>query len=192
MSFTCRLTIFELTLSEKQWWIRKQWWILCLRALILTWDGNCEKKTPINVVFLFCREINVTLPYETRNNGSLYVHMIVTPHGQGPFTSQRSMRTSSKITTYTYPKAETFNLMGDSADTEKVGTPCYCNVIWQLLHVIDFLNLLQHLMFIFFLWSVSLIQDHCGIMINIFSCVCALYNYCNQGVSAGNISLEYR
>lgn len=64
----------------------------------------------------FLRDFNVTLPLKTRNNGSLYVHAFLLPLGESPFTSPRAMFMSSRLTTYTVPKAEAFSLLGESSN----------------------------------------------------------------------------
>ncbi|KAL7302490.1 cleft lip and palate transmembrane protein 1-like protein [Trichogramma pretiosum] len=65
----------------------------------------------------------IDIPAKTRNNGTLYLHVIVSPQSfikGGQFMDFkedfRSIYTLIKLTDYAIPKAETFNLLGEETD----------------------------------------------------------------------------
>lgn len=76
----------------------------------------------IVLCFFFCRNIEVNIPSKTRQNGTLFLHVILTSdNGQvewknlqrdGPTVIQRVA-----LTDYMIPKAATFNLLGDAVRT---------------------------------------------------------------------------
>ncbi|XP_070575633.1 lipid scramblase CLPTM1L-like [Ptychodera flava] len=67
----------------------------------------------------FERDINVSLPTKTVNNGTLYAYVYVSPRGQVPFQNQLSSVQMTSLTVYTVPQTQYINLIG-GADEEKV------------------------------------------------------------------------
>lgn len=63
-------------------------------------------------MYFLYRDFNVSIPSKTKNNGTLYVHVLLLPRDKNDFSSH--VRYSiTRITTHTVPQAEAFNLMGN-------------------------------------------------------------------------------
>ncbi|XP_060084173.1 lipid scramblase CLPTM1L-like [Ylistrum balloti] len=60
------------------------------------------------------KELNVSMPWKTRRNGTLYIHVFVHPKGEDPFESTYSVHTLVSMTTYALPQAGFFSLLGDN------------------------------------------------------------------------------
>ncbi len=73
----------------------------------------------------------MSIPYETRLNGSLYIHIIVHPYGTHPFRSGDSIKTRTTVTTYAFAQAEAFNLMSDTSKqvTQHISYTHKCNTL---------------------------------------------------------------
>lgn len=56
-------------------------------------------------------DVNLTLPYSTRRNGSLYAFVYVYPIGKSPFDNEKSTFQSYQLTKYAIPKDKAFNLI---------------------------------------------------------------------------------
>ena len=64
------------------------------------------------------RSINVTLPFATRRNGSLYGYVFVHPIDVSPFSMlyKKSTFQMHKLTQYAIPKDKSFNLIGGNKE----------------------------------------------------------------------------
>lgn len=75
-----------------------------------------EKKQKTKAVSLcFCRQVNVTLPEETRNNGTLHAVIYVHKSGVSPLEDSREVHSATQLTTYTTPTRD-----GGQRDVQKV------------------------------------------------------------------------
>ncbi|XP_064641107.1 lipid scramblase CLPTM1L-like [Lineus longissimus] len=77
------------------------------------------KNASIDVNDVFEVSLNVTLPRKTRNNGTLYAHVFISPHGESSLSGRRSSYAISQLTTYMIRKADTFNLIGDKSSQKR-------------------------------------------------------------------------
>ena len=66
----------------------------------------------ILICFYCTRTVNVTLPISTMQNGSLYLHVFLYPHGESAFTGKRSVHQVIPVTEHKIPVSY-FSLMGD-------------------------------------------------------------------------------
>ncbi|KAK3085426.1 hypothetical protein FSP39_003122 [Pinctada imbricata] len=66
------------------------------------------------------KSFNISIPYKTRRNGTLYVHAFLVPKGGDPLVNDYMVHQNCPLTTYTYPKAEVFSLMGDSRKNDSL------------------------------------------------------------------------
>uniref|UniRef100_A0A3Q3W5F0 Lipid scramblase CLPTM1L n=1 Tax=Mola mola TaxID=94237 RepID=A0A3Q3W5F0_MOLML len=74
-----------------------------------------EKKQKTKAVSLcFCRQVNVTLPEETRNNGTLHAVIYVHKSGVSPLEDSREVHSATQLTTYTTPTRD-----GGQRDVQK-------------------------------------------------------------------------
>ena len=65
------------------------------------------------------REVNVSLPQSTLNNGSLYVHVFLGPKGKSPLNyadRQYMSAVTAPLTRYAMPETDTFNLITGSSE----------------------------------------------------------------------------
>jgi hypothetical protein len=81
-------------------------------------------------------QIQIKIPRQTRNNGSLFIHAILLPKSYDsvdPFAASWYLVQTTSITTFHIPQAEAFKLMGDSPEdktsqkkpqTKTVGQEC--------------------------------------------------------------------
>ncbi|ESO82684.1 hypothetical protein LOTGIDRAFT_108820 [Lottia gigantea] len=60
------------------------------------------------------REFNVSIPWKTRKNGTLFAHVFVLPKKSDPFVSELVSHSYTSLTTYAIPKALAINLLGNS------------------------------------------------------------------------------
>lgn len=72
------------------------------------------KNSTIDVHDTMEQTVNVSLPFKTRNNGSLYLHAFLVPTGKDPFATKFVSYQYTQITTYSLPQSEFFSLIGDS------------------------------------------------------------------------------
>ncbi|XP_033626707.1 cleft lip and palate transmembrane protein 1-like protein [Asterias rubens] len=61
----------------------------------------------------FVRSVNVSLPKKTRNNGTLFVHVIVHPHGESALHNRLASYQRAPLTKYAVPRSEEFNLLSE-------------------------------------------------------------------------------
>lgn len=69
--------------------------------------------------FFPCREVNVSLPRSTLNNGSLYVHVFLGPKGKSPLNyadRQYMSAVTAPLTRHAVPETDTFNLITGSSE----------------------------------------------------------------------------
>ncbi|XP_064598967.1 lipid scramblase CLPTM1L-like [Liolophura sinensis] len=69
------------------------------------------------------RTFNVSIPVKTRQNGTLFAHVFVFPRGENPLSSVHRSYQSSALTTYTYPRSQTFNLLTEDQSAVNVTEP---------------------------------------------------------------------
>ncbi|PVD21249.1 hypothetical protein C0Q70_19420 [Pomacea canaliculata] len=69
------------------------------------------------------KEVNVSIPKSTRNNGTLYLHAILYPKGKSNSPGSELAHTSTLITAYSLPQAVFINLLGDNPSNETTKPP---------------------------------------------------------------------
>uniref|UniRef100_A0A1I7W7G9 Lipid scramblase CLPTM1L n=1 Tax=Heterorhabditis bacteriophora TaxID=37862 RepID=A0A1I7W7G9_HETBA len=75
------------------------------------------------VFFLYYNSVNISLPPSTLRNGTLFVHCYLLPHdysGENPYSANWNVQQSGQLTTYQVPSPETFRLISDKREPEKV------------------------------------------------------------------------
>ena len=63
--------------------------------------------------------MNVSLPQQTRDNGSLYGHIFIYPAGVSPFDSPYTSHAFAPLTVYSLPQDESINLLSSDEKTKR-------------------------------------------------------------------------
>ncbi|XP_052816394.1 lipid scramblase CLPTM1L-like [Mya arenaria] len=66
------------------------------------------------------KELNVTIPRQTRRNGTMFLHAFLYPKKHDPFSSKYVSYIQVPITTYMIPQSSVFNLLRDDAKDIKM------------------------------------------------------------------------
>ena len=64
--------------------------------------------------------MNVSLPQQTRDNGSLYGHIFIYPAGVSPFDSPYTSHAFAPLTVYSLPQDESINLLSSDEKPKEV------------------------------------------------------------------------
>ena len=67
------------------------------------------------IVLTINRSVNVSIPRNTRNNGTLFAHVFVYPHGLSPFDNYYTSYAIEELTVFAIPKDESVHLLSNSA-----------------------------------------------------------------------------
>lgn len=70
----------------------------------------------------FGTTLNVSLPQQTRENGSLYAHVFVYPRGVSPFSSQYASHAIAPLTVYSLRQDESVNLLNSDENLKEKTT----------------------------------------------------------------------
>lgn len=74
-----------------------------------------------NVLILYFRTVNVSVPKKTRNNGTLYAYIFLHHAGVLPWHDGKQVHIVSPLTTYMVPKPEEINLLTGESTTQVGG-----------------------------------------------------------------------
>jgi len=85
--------------------------------------STCGERSNHSATASTCREVNVSLPSKTLNNGSYHLHVYVSPAGVDVF-KQKELTTQlgTPLTEYSLPKLEAINLMGNTTQVSHRAT----------------------------------------------------------------------
>lgn len=81
----------------------------------------------MHLSFYCFRELNISIPKNVRNNGTLYIHCVILPErsSKGDLSLQEAIRepeatyVKGHLTRYAYPKSYAFNLLQDKNQSQK-------------------------------------------------------------------------